>query len=54
MAGQPVLALTESYTPGNDSVFSDSSGFYALDSNVPGLSKVILEQLNMKDYGEYR
>uniref|UniRef100_A0A8C3FY26 MYND-type domain-containing protein n=1 Tax=Cyclopterus lumpus TaxID=8103 RepID=A0A8C3FY26_CYCLU len=35
-------------------VFSVLSGFYSLDSGVPGLSKVILNKLNMKDYGEYR
>lgn len=53
MASQ-IPALPQSYAPGNDSVFSDQSGFYSLDSNVPGLSKVILNKLNMKDYGEYR
>lgn len=47
-------ALEQSYAPGTDSVFSDQSGFYSLDSNVPGLSKVILNKLNMKDYSEYR
>ncbi|XP_017273843.1 putative protein MSS51 homolog, mitochondrial [Kryptolebias marmoratus] len=47
-------ALPPSFTPGTDSVFSDLSGFYSLDSNVPGLSKVILNKLNMKDYGDYR
>ena len=49
-----IPALPQSYAPGTDSVFSDQSGFYSLDSNVPGLSKVILNKLNMKDYGEYR
>lgn len=49
-----IPALPQSFTPGTDSVFSDRSGFYSLDSNVPGLSKVILDKLNMKDYGEYR
>ncbi|XP_056891179.1 putative protein MSS51 homolog, mitochondrial isoform X2 [Takifugu flavidus] len=49
-----IPALPQSFTPGTDSVFSDQSGFYSLDSNVPGLSKVILDKLNMKDYGEYR
>lgn len=53
MASQ-IPALPQSYAPGPDSVFSDQSGFYSLDSNVPGLSKVILNKLNMKDYGEYR
>lgn len=53
MASQ-IPALPQSYAPGTDSVFSDQSGFYSLDSNVPGLSKVILDKLNMKDYGEYR
>uniref|UniRef100_A0A667XDD4 MYND-type domain-containing protein n=1 Tax=Myripristis murdjan TaxID=586833 RepID=A0A667XDD4_9TELE len=53
MASQ-IPALPQSFTPGPDTVFSDQSGFYSLDSNVPGLSKVILNKLNMKDYGEYR
>lgn len=53
MASQ-IPALPQSYAPGTDSVFSDQSGFFSLDSNVPGLSKVILNKLNMKDYGEYR
>lgn len=49
-----IPALPQSFAPGTDSVFSDQSGFFSLDSNVPGLSKVILDKLNMKDYGEYR
>lgn len=53
MASQ-IPALPQSYAPGTDSVFSDQSGFYSLDSNVPGLSKVILNKLNLKDYSEYR
>lgn len=53
MASQ-IPALPQSYAPGTDSVFSDQSGFFSLDSNVPGLSKVILNKLNMKDYSEYR
>jgi splicing suppressor protein 51 len=53
MSGQ-IPALPESFAPGIDGVFSDRIGFYSLDSNVPGLSKVILNKLNMKDYGEYR
>lgn len=53
MASQ-VPALPQSYTPRTDSVFSDQSAFHSLDSNVPGLSKVILNKLNLKDYGEYR
>ncbi|XP_023267079.1 putative protein MSS51 homolog, mitochondrial isoform X2 [Seriola lalandi dorsalis] len=53
MASQ-IPALPQSYAPGTDSVFSDQSGFYSLDANVPGLSKVILNKLNMKDYGQYR
>lgn len=53
MASQ-IPALPQSYAPGMDSVFSDQSGFYSLDSNIPGLSKVILDKLKMKDYGEYR
>ncbi|XP_040032764.2 putative protein MSS51 homolog, mitochondrial [Gasterosteus aculeatus] len=49
-----ILALTQPDTPRTDSVFSILSGFYSLDSGVPGLSQVILDKLNMKDYGEYR
>ncbi|XP_034049788.1 putative protein MSS51 homolog, mitochondrial [Thalassophryne amazonica] len=49
-----IPALPQSYAPGTDGVFSDQAGFYSLDSNVPGLSKVILNKLNMKDYKEYR
>uniref|UniRef100_A0A3B3S431 MSS51 mitochondrial translational activator n=1 Tax=Paramormyrops kingsleyae TaxID=1676925 RepID=A0A3B3S431_9TELE len=44
----------ESFTPGPDGVYMDRLGFYSLDSNVPGLSKVILNKLKMKDYSEYR
>ncbi|XP_035259302.1 putative protein MSS51 homolog, mitochondrial [Anguilla anguilla] len=47
-------ALPESFTPGPDGVYTDRLGFYSLDSNVPGLSKVILNKLNMNDYGDYR
>ncbi|XP_077359181.1 putative protein MSS51 homolog, mitochondrial [Festucalex cinctus] len=46
--------MASQITPGNDSVFSDQSGFYSLDANVPGLSKVILNKLNLNDYGQYR
>ncbi|CAK6964204.1 putative protein MSS51 homolog%2C mitochondrial [Scomber scombrus] len=53
MASQ-IPALPQSYAPTNESVFSDQSGFFSLDSNVPGLSRVILNSLNMKDYGQYR
>ncbi|XP_061088416.1 putative protein MSS51 homolog, mitochondrial [Conger conger] len=47
-------ALPETFTPGTDGVYTDRLGFYSLDSNVPGLSKVILNKLNMNDYGDYR
>ncbi|XP_059181032.1 putative protein MSS51 homolog, mitochondrial [Centropristis striata] len=53
MASQ-IPALTQPDTPRIDSVFSVLSGFHSMDSGVPGLSKVILDKLNMKDYGEYR
>lgn len=53
MASQ-IPALPQPDAPRTDSVFSVLSGFYSLDSSVPGLSKVILNKLNMKDYGEYR
>ncbi|XP_028989594.1 putative protein MSS51 homolog, mitochondrial isoform X2 [Betta splendens] len=49
-----IPALPQSYSPRTDSVFSDLSGFFSMDSNVPGLSKMILNKLNMKDYSEYR
>ncbi|XP_028915060.1 putative protein MSS51 homolog, mitochondrial isoform X1 [Ornithorhynchus anatinus] len=32
----------------------DALGFLALENNVPGLSKVILKKLNMKNYEEYK
>ncbi|KAG9466415.1 hypothetical protein GDO78_016678 [Eleutherodactylus coqui] len=36
------------------SYYTDSLGFLAMDSNVPGLSNIILQKLNMKSYAEYR
>ncbi|CAJ0927970.1 unnamed protein product [Ranitomeya imitator] len=36
------------------SYYTDSLGFMAMDSNVPGLSNVILQKLNMKSVNEYR
>uniref|UniRef100_A0A8C0G9U8 MYND-type domain-containing protein n=1 Tax=Chelonoidis abingdonii TaxID=106734 RepID=A0A8C0G9U8_CHEAB len=33
---------------------TDSLGFQAMDSNVPGLSQVILKKLNIKSYDEYK
>ncbi|XP_069761583.1 putative protein MSS51 homolog, mitochondrial isoform X2 [Narcine bancroftii] len=35
-------------------VYTDTLGFVAMDSNVPGLSKVILQKLNMQNYNDYR
>ncbi|XP_004680828.1 PREDICTED: putative protein MSS51 homolog, mitochondrial [Condylura cristata] len=32
----------------------DALGFFSLESNVPGLSQLILEKLNMKSYEEYK
>lgn len=32
----------------------DSLGFQAMDRNVPGLSHVILQKLNMKSYEDYK
>uniref|UniRef100_A0A8C2VPT4 MYND-type domain-containing protein n=1 Tax=Chinchilla lanigera TaxID=34839 RepID=A0A8C2VPT4_CHILA len=32
----------------------DALGFFSLDNNVPGLSKLILQKLNMKSYEEYK
>ncbi|KAM3917260.1 putative protein MSS51 homolog, mitochondrial isoform 2-T3 [Leptodactylus fuscus] len=37
-----------------NSYYTDSLGFMAMDSNVPGLSNVILQKLNMKSFAEYR
>ncbi|XP_063285106.1 putative protein MSS51 homolog, mitochondrial [Pelobates fuscus] len=37
-----------------NSYYTDSLGFMAMDCNVPGLSNVILQRLNMKSYEEYR
>ncbi|OCT61810.1 putative protein MSS51 homolog, mitochondrial [Xenopus laevis] len=42
-----VSAATSSY-------YTDSLGFMSIDSNVPGLSNVILEKLNMKSFEDYR
>ncbi|XP_029133826.1 putative protein MSS51 homolog, mitochondrial [Labrus bergylta] len=53
MASQ-IPAVPQAYTPRTDSVFSVLSGFHSLDTDVPGLSQVILNKLNMKDYREYR
>ncbi|KAG7492003.1 hypothetical protein MATL_G00010480 [Megalops atlanticus] len=50
----PCPALPESFAPGPDGVYTDRVGFYSLDSNVPGLSKVILNKLKMNDYSDYR
>ncbi|XP_053327538.1 putative protein MSS51 homolog, mitochondrial [Spea bombifrons] len=36
------------------SYYTDSLGFMAMDKNVPGLSNIILQKLNMKTYEEYR
>uniref|UniRef100_A0A8C5NY29 MSS51 mitochondrial translational activator n=1 Tax=Jaculus jaculus TaxID=51337 RepID=A0A8C5NY29_JACJA len=32
----------------------DALGFFSLDNNVPGLSQLILQNLNMKSYEEYK
>ncbi|XP_004615468.1 putative protein MSS51 homolog, mitochondrial [Sorex araneus] len=32
----------------------DSLGFFSLENNVPGLSQLILQKLNMKSYEEYK
>uniref|UniRef100_A0A2K5DYZ6 MSS51 mitochondrial translational activator n=1 Tax=Aotus nancymaae TaxID=37293 RepID=A0A2K5DYZ6_AOTNA len=32
----------------------DTLGFFSLDNNVPGLSQLILQKLNMKSYEEYK
>uniref|UniRef100_A0A3B3ZNN8 MYND-type domain-containing protein n=1 Tax=Periophthalmus magnuspinnatus TaxID=409849 RepID=A0A3B3ZNN8_9GOBI len=40
----PIPATSQSFTPRTDSVFSDSSGFFSMDTNVPGLSKLCLSK----------
>ncbi|KAG7282765.1 hypothetical protein CRUP_029973 [Coryphaenoides rupestris] len=47
-------ALPQSFAPDTSGFLSNQTAFNSLDSNVPGLSRVILDKLNMKDYGEYR
>ena len=32
----------------------DTLGFFSLENNVPGLSQLILQKLNMKRYEEYK
>ncbi|XP_069502175.1 putative protein MSS51 homolog, mitochondrial isoform X4 [Ambystoma mexicanum] len=37
-----------------DGCHMDSLGFFAMDSNIPGLSQIILKKLNMRNFEEYR
>nr|XP_006637445.1 PREDICTED: putative protein MSS51 homolog, mitochondrial [Lepisosteus oculatus] len=41
-------------TPIPDSVYTDRLGFFSMDANVPGLSRVILNKLNMRGFEDYR
>lgn len=51
----PNSSQTSTGTPRDlTGVYSDELGFFTMDMNVPGLSKVILQKLNMKDYEDYR
>ncbi|MBN3315382.1 MSS51 protein, partial [Atractosteus spatula] len=36
-----------------DSVYTDRLGFFSMDANVPGLSRVILNKLNMRGFEDY-
>ncbi|XP_071617222.1 putative protein MSS51 homolog, mitochondrial [Heliangelus exortis] len=49
--GHPKEPLEEAASRGPD---VDSLGFQAMDRNVPGLSHVILQKLNMKSYEDYK
>ncbi|XP_074088940.1 putative protein MSS51 homolog, mitochondrial [Macrotis lagotis] len=49
-AASPQMALAPSVA--GPSI--DALGFLSLESNVPGLSQVILQKLNMKSYEEYK
>jgi len=49
--GHPKKPVEEPTARGPD---VDSLGFQAMDSNVPGLSHVILQKLNMKSYEDYK
>ncbi|KFO71235.1 hypothetical protein N303_04394, partial [Cuculus canorus] len=50
-ATRPKKPVEESPVRGPD---VDSLGFQAMDHNVPGLSHVILQKLNMKSYEDYK
>ncbi|XP_067859491.1 putative protein MSS51 homolog, mitochondrial [Heptranchias perlo] len=58
MAQPKVIAKSSkkknSDAPSADGVYTDALGFAAMDCNVPGLSKVILQKLNMQNYDDYR
>ncbi|XP_011846523.1 PREDICTED: putative protein MSS51 homolog, mitochondrial [Mandrillus leucophaeus] len=41
-------------TPSKPGPSIDTLGFFSLDDNVPGLSQLILQKLNMKSYEEYK
>ncbi|PNJ40574.1 MSS51 isoform 2 [Pongo abelii] len=41
-------------TPSKPDPSIDTLGFFSLDDNVPGLSQLILQKLNMKSYEEYK
>ncbi|KAM6077583.1 putative protein MSS51 homolog, mitochondrial isoform 3-T3 [Theristicus caerulescens] len=49
--GRPKKPVEEPVARGPD---VDSLGFQAMDRNVPGLSHVILQKLNMKSYEDYK
>lgn len=49
--GRPKKPVEEPAARGPD---VDSLGFQAMDRNVPGLSHVILQKLNMKSYEDYK
>ncbi|XP_006887602.1 PREDICTED: putative protein MSS51 homolog, mitochondrial [Elephantulus edwardii] len=50
----PQLVTTVPLTLSKPGPSIDALGFSSLENNVPGLSKLILQKLNMKNYEEYK
>ncbi|KAM6186593.1 putative protein MSS51 homolog, mitochondrial [Rhynchocyon petersi] len=48
------VVTTEPLTLSKPGPSIDALGFFSLENNVPGLSKLILQKLNMKSYEEYK
>ncbi|XP_066098972.1 putative protein MSS51 homolog, mitochondrial isoform X2 [Saccopteryx bilineata] len=50
----PTVVTPVSLTLSKPGPSIDALGFYSLENNVPGLSQLILQKLNMKSYEEYK